>query len=535
MSRCSVLALCSLLLGCSAPLAEEPGTLGAAPPESTASAPPADVQGLPELFAEPAPSFTPPAPLPLQVPPAAEEPWPAAEASDTGDAEEGDAEAAPDAEELATLGTWTPPEGPLDDVDGDPDAAAPTFWEFDFAPEAESLRLTRSVTARAEPRADAAPLGTLAQDMRVRWRRAGETADGEVWVELEPRGWVNARALEPNWRAPRLREFPYVPEGAITPGTYAQVVSKRAREYRTLRGAVLRLGGRRLRGSVTVQLVDEVRVRRRRYWRTADRTYVEARHLRLFQPSAFQGLHREALAQQAWPFAWAQSRKRRGAPVEVRDVPAPEGAVVERLAPRTVVPVGLLTGDGAWLELPGRGWVARADLHVARAAPPPLGLGAGERWIDVDLDEQVLVAYEDATPVLATLVTSGSRKHPTPEGIFRIWVKFAETDMTGRMGDDAYRVSRVPWTMFFHQDFALHTAYWHDRFGDAASHGCVNLAPQDARALYHWARPETPEGWSMAYDSPLHAGSYVRVRSAAWPSPLAPMSVAPRVATAAAE
>jgi L,D-transpeptidase catalytic domain len=154
-------------------------------------------------------------------------------------------------------------------------------------------------------------------------------------------------------------------------------------------------------------------------------------------------------------------------------------------------------------------------------------VGAGARWPDVDLDEQVLVAYEGETPVYATLVTTGGRGHETPEGVFRIWIKFAETDMTGRMGDDAYLVSLVPWTMFFQDDFALHTAYWHDRFGEPASHGCVNLAPQDARALYQWSEPQVPTGWAMAYDSASHPGSLVRVRSAAWRSPLLPMTPVP--------
>ena len=92
--------------------------------------------------------------------------------------------------------------------------------------------------------------------------------------------------------------------------------------------------------------------------------------------------------------------------------------------------------------------------------------------------------------------------------------------MNGQMGDeDPYSVATVPWTMFFARDLAFHTAYWHDRFGEARSHGCLNLSPRDARALYFWATPEVPLGWSMAHGIVERPGSQVRIRSAAAPDP----------------
>ncbi|MCI0570852.1 MAG: L,D-transpeptidase family protein [Myxococcaceae bacterium] len=400
-----------------------------------------------------------------------------------------------------------------------------SWEEIPFAPEAGSLRVLRSIVVRAEPREDASPIGTLAQDMRVRWLRAVKGPGCEVWVEVEPRGWVCARYLEANFRAPRLRELPLVPDGALTPGVYARVVGKRARVYSTLSDARRGRGGRRLKGSVTVKLVAEVRVRRRTFWRTSDRKYVEARFLRVFTPSVFAGLDRTVLAQRPLPLAWALSSRKRNRPVEVRAAPSVDAPAVALLAPRAVVGVLGLSMDSAWARVEGGGWVARSELRVARTTPPPMDTPVGARWLDVDLDEQVLVAYEGDTPVYATLVSSGAPEHETPEGIFRIWLKFSETDMTGRMGNDAYHVSTVPWTMFFQDDFALHTAYWHDRFGEPSSHGCINLAPQDARALYQWSEPEVPVGWSMAYHAPTHTGSLVRVRSARWPSPLLPVTV----------
>ena len=74
----------------------------------------------------------------------------------------------------------------------------------------------------------------------------------------------------------------------------------------------------------------------------------------------------------------------------------------------------------------------------------------------------------------------------------------------------------MPWTEFFSPEkgLALHTAYWHDGFGHAKSHGCVNLAPIDARWLYFWSDPDVPPGWTMTAGVVEAPGSIVRVRTA---------------------
>ncbi len=53
--------------------------------------------------------------------------------------------------------------------------------------------------------------------------------------------------------------------------------------------------------------------------------------------------------------------------------------------------------------------------------------------------------------------------------------------------------------MYFKGGYALHGAYWHDDFGRSRSHGCVNLAPIDARYVFFWASPSVPEHWHAAY------------------------------------
>jgi len=132
---------------------------------------------------------------------------------------------------------------------------------------------------------------------------------------------------------------------------------------------------------------------------------------------------------------------------------------------------------------------------VARIAEPPEGIGENERWIDIDLSEQVLVAYEGATPVFATLVSSGRKDFDTPEGEFRIYGKHVTITMDDTdAGEEAYSIEDVPWTQYFDEGYALHAAFWHDRFGRVRSHGCVNLSPADARRLFFWTGPHVSPG-----------------------------------------
>ena len=156
-------------------------------------------------------------------------------------------------------------------------------------------------------------------------------------------------------------------------------------------------------------------------------------------------------------------------------------------------------------------WIPTRALRIARARRrPPLVPRTG-RWIHVDLAEQVLVAYEGDTPVFATLVSTGKPGFETPNGLFRIQAKHVSTTMDGTQGDDAYRIEDVPWTMYFQGSYALHGAFWHKRFGRVRSHGCVNLAPADARHLFAWSTPVLPSGWHGVLAQPKKHSTYVMI------------------------
>jgi lipoprotein-anchoring transpeptidase ErfK/SrfK len=105
------------------------------------------------------------------------------------------------------------------------------------------------------------------------------------------------------------------------------------------------------------------------------------------------------------------------------------------------------------------------------------------RWIDVDLSDQTLTAYENGVSVRTTLVSSGLPGTPTPTGQFRIWIKFRSDDMEG----PGYYIEDVPYVMYFYKGYGLHGVTWHGNFGHPMSHGCVNLPTKEAEWLFNWA------------------------------------------------
>jgi lipoprotein-anchoring transpeptidase ErfK/SrfK len=106
-----------------------------------------------------------------------------------------------------------------------------------------------------------------------------------------------------------------------------------------------------------------------------------------------------------------------------------------------------------------------------------------ERWIDVDLSDQRLTAYEGDLPVHSFLVSSGLPATPTPVGQFRIWIKLRYDDMAGA----DYYIKDVPFVMYFHEGYGLHGVTWHGNFGHPMSHGCVNLPTEEAEWLFGFA------------------------------------------------
>ena len=143
-----------------------------------------------------------------------------------------------------------------------------------------------------------------------------------------------------------------------------------------------------------------------------------------------------------------------------------------------------------WYQIGESQWVHQFKVAKLLPVAKPDEVDT-QKWVSVDLYEQVAIAYEGERPVFATLVSSGLEDWPTNEGVFHVYVRFRRTLMSGAYyKPDFYYLQEVPWTMYFDDQIALHGAYWHDGFGFRRSHGCVNLSVTDAHWLFQWAESE---------------------------------------------
>ena len=107
----------------------------------------------------------------------------------------------------------------------------------------------------------------------------------------------------------------------------------------------------------------------------------------------------------------------------------------------------------------------------------------GKHWIDVDLTNQMVYAYEGDTLVNSFLVSTGAQPRLTVTGSYHVY----ERHVKGNMWGPGYFLPDVPYIMYFYKGYALHGTYWHSNFGTPMSHGCVNLSIPDAEWLYYWS------------------------------------------------
>ena len=133
-----------------------------------------------------------------------------------------------------------------------------------------------------------------------------------------------------------------------------------------------------------------------------------------------------------------------------------------------------------------------ADTPTSEYVPPPTSSapkpqvassGNSSRWIDVDLTNQAVYAYEGDVVVNSFIVSTGTWATPTVTGQYKVYVKYRSTSMSG----PGYYLPDVPYVMYFYKGYGLHGTYWHNNFGTPMSHGCVNLRTDDAGWLFNWA------------------------------------------------
>lgn len=112
---------------------------------------------------------------------------------------------------------------------------------------------------------------------------------------------------------------------------------------------------------------------------------------------------------------------------------------------------------------------------------------SSQQWIQIDISDQRLTAWEGDTPVYSIIVSTGRSSDATPTGVYSIQTKYRTARMQGESQGKQYDIPDVPYTMYFSGSYAIHGAYWHSSFGDPVSSGCINVPVEGAAWLFDWA------------------------------------------------
>lgn len=160
--------------------------------------------------------------------------------------------------------------------------------------------------------------------------------------------------------------------------------------------------------------------------------------------------------------------------------------------------------------------IAIPEIALVTGKSLVLGTTNGNKWIEVDLSDQKVRAWEGSSLFLESLISTGLPWWPTPKGEFAIWSKARATKMEGGSGRYYYNLPNVPYVMFFenadvpgYRGFSLHGTYWHNDFGRVHSHGCINLPTPIAEKLYYWTEPLLASGKSYTRANQENPGTRI--------------------------
>ena len=277
-------------------------------------------------------------------------------------------------------------------------------------------------------------------------------------------------------------------ELATIPFSYAQLVDDQAIPlYATLAdiesgNATNQLPKSRIK---YVALKDSFDTSRGRYYQIASSEWVSVDHAKKVATPNFQGYVFKQDPE--FTFGWVinETISRSGPGYEY-----PETGIKYWRMDSIVIYDSTMVNDIEWVMVGYNEWMEHR--FISRVIPNPVRPEGvpGDKWIEINLYEQTLAAYENGKLVFATLISSGVDPFFTQPGVFQIYKKLEFDPMSGSFEvdrSDYYYLEEVPYIMYYDKARAIHGAYWQSLLGYQRSHGCVNLSVADAHWIYNWA------------------------------------------------
>jgi hypothetical protein len=134
------------------------------------------------------------------------------------------------------------------------------------------------------------------------------------------------------------------------------------------------------------------------------------------------------------------------------------------------------------------------------------GVPSYAKRIEVHTSTQSVIAYEYNQPVYMVKASTGGDfkvgKYATPRGHHITNYKRPSRHMAaGNLAFNGYDLPGVPWIIYITESgIAFHGTYWHNDFGKARSHGCINLPSKASKWLYRWTLPQVPYHEQSTYN-----------------------------------
>lgn len=398
--------------------------------------------------------------------------------------------------------------------------AAPPLEAAAPAPSPRIYVKARTVPIHGDPSLKGKPIGTLVSGDSVVLRgEAPRPGPGCASLRaIAPRGWVCESAegttLEPD--DPVFAALRAHAPDFTSPWPYAYGESRGARRHRTAPGiampgwpAVVFDARVEIPRRSTVAWTDEVDGEGGPFLRVDDMSLVRKDRVTPFDRSDFAGLPLGADVRLPVAFFKRGPHAKLTRDASGRLVPGAE--TYPRLG--WIGLTGRTEKHGArtaWETKDDGVWIDARDAAIVAPDGSATPAGPHKTWIEIAALQGWLVAYEDDTPVFATMISAGklgaarpepgdgARQPPatTPLGTYRIREKLLTATLQSDLDDGTEFVhAEVPWSQRFYDKYLLHTAYWHDQWGEGHSGGCVNLSPTDAKWLFGFTEPRLPEGW----------------------------------------
>ena len=132
---------------------------------------------------------------------------------------------------------------------------------------------------------------------------------------------------------------------------------------------------------------------------------------------------------------------------------------------------------------------SRAVVPAAAALVWLISIEGAAARLDILVDKttQRMLVIQDGYVRYMWPVSTGRGNMATPNGLY------APQRMERNWFSRAYYDSPMPYSIFFHNGYAIHGSYAINQLGGPASHGCVRLHPYHAALLFDLVQHEGPE------------------------------------------